>query len=151
MASADFLRLTVFDYAGLFLCISARPPEVRHKSFLFYPPNLPPGVTLIFRTLTPLAASSTQTAFLLGSCSSGQDFAIPFFSSHLAMRTLGFTMRLAMSTSATDFHRLDLCHTRHTRAGACSRRKVRIIADITAGASPSPTRRAVFRSICYPC
>jgi len=28
---------------------------------------------------------------------------------------LGFAMRLAMSTSALDFHQLDLCHTRHTK------------------------------------
>jgi len=31
------------------------------------------------------------------------------------VRTLGFTIRLAMSTSVSDFHRLDLCHARHTQ------------------------------------
>lgn len=39
----------------------------------------------------------------------------PSFSSYLTIRTLGFTTRLAMSTSATVFHRLDLCHPRHTK------------------------------------
>jgi len=78
MTSADFLRLTVFDYAGLFRCISARPPEVRHKSFLFYPPDLLHKVTLIFWALTCCVALPSHTASVSDSCSSGQDFATPF-------------------------------------------------------------------------
>ena len=38
------------------------------------------------------------------------------------MRTLGAAMRLAMSTSAPDFHRLDLCHARHTRKKRLARK-----------------------------
>jgi len=89
---------------------SARSPEVSHISFLFYPSGLPPKVTLIFWASTYLAALPLLTALLPASCSSGQDFAIPFFSLRLTAHTLGIAMRLAMSTSATDFHRLDIWH-----------------------------------------
>ena len=89
MASADFLRLTFFNY-GL-SAVSARPPEVRHHSFLFNLPDLLHGVTLIFWTLACVAALSVRTALVSGSCSSGQDFAIPFLQlthhyAHLGVR-----------------------------------------------------------------
>ena len=69
---------------------SAKPPEVRHLTFLFSPPNLLHKVTHIFWTLACLVALSTYTALISGFCSSGQDFVPHFLQFHLTMDSLCF-------------------------------------------------------------
>jgi hypothetical protein len=75
MLSADFLQFVVTMPCRT----PVRPPEVRHKSFLFNLPDLPHGVTLIFWILACLVALSVRTALVSGFCSSGQDFVSPCF------------------------------------------------------------------------
>ena len=94
---------------------SARPPEVRHLTFLFYSLNLLHKVTHIFWTLACLVALSAYTALILSSCSSSQDFATHFLHFHLTMDSLCFTNGWLICTPITDFHRQVKCHARHTK------------------------------------
>ena len=63
---------------------SARPPEVRHLTFLVYSLNLLHKITHIFWTSACWVALSSYTALILSSCSSSHDFATHFlhFSPH---------------------------------------------------------------------
>ena len=113
MTSADFLRQTFFDRKKTFS--SARPPEVRHLTFLFYSLNLLHKVTHIFWTLACLVALSAYTALILSSCSSSQDFATHFLHFHLTMDSLCFTNGWLICTPITDFHRQVKHHARRTK------------------------------------
>ena len=111
MTSADFLRLTVFDYA---IYVSARPPGVRLLTFLFYSPNLLHKVTHIFWTLACFGASSAYAALILGFCSSSQVFVPRFLHFHLTMDSLRFPNGWLICTPIADSHRQVKRHARHT-------------------------------------
>ena len=113
MTSADFLRQTFFDRKKTFS--SARPPEVRHLTFLFYSLNLLHKVTHIFWTLACLVALSAYTALILSSYSSSQDFVTHFLHFHLTMDSLCFTNGWLICTPITDFHRQVKHHARRTK------------------------------------
>ena len=117
MTSADFLRQTFFDRKKNFSF--ARPPEVRHLTFLFYSLNLLHKVTHIFWTLACNVALSAYTALILSSCSSSQDFATHFLHFHLTVDSLCFTNGWLICTPITDFHRQVKCHARRTKITAC--------------------------------
>ena len=114
MTSADFLRQTFFDRKNFFFS-SARPPEVRHLTFLFYSLNLLHKVTHIFWTLACWVALSAYAALILSSYSSSQDFATHFLHFHLTMDSLCFANGWLICTPITDFHRQAKCHARHTQ------------------------------------
>lgn len=94
---------------------SARPPEVRHLTFLFYSLNLLHKVTHIFWTLACWVALSAYAALILSSYSSSQDFATHFLHFHLTMDSLCFANGWLICTPITDFHRQAKCHARHTQ------------------------------------
>jgi len=87
-----------------------RPHRVSRLIFLFYSLNLLHKVTHIFWALTCVVASPSYTALVLSFYSSSQDFDTHFLHFHLTMDSLYFSMRLAICTSATDFHRLTKQH-----------------------------------------
>ena len=70
-------RLTSHGSLLLRVAPSVRPHGISLQSFLVYLPNLHIRVTIAFWTLRLLARSSAVCASVLGSCSSGYDFAIP--------------------------------------------------------------------------
>lgn len=106
MTSADFLQLTFFDYEKKKLSISARPHRISRLTFLFYSLNLLHKITYIFWALTCHVVLPSYTALVSSFCSSSQDFDTHFLHFHLTMDSLCFSMRLAIYTPATDFHRL---------------------------------------------
>ena len=83
-----------------------RPHRVSLLTFLIYSLNLLHKVTYIFWALTCYVVLPSYTALVLSFCSSSHDFDTHFLHFHLTMVSLCFSMRLAIYTSATDFHRL---------------------------------------------
>ena len=87
-----------------------RPHRVSRLIFLFYSLNLLHKVTHIFWALTWYVVLPSYTALVLSFYPSSQDFDTHFLHFHLTMDSLCFSMRLAICTSATDFHRLTKRH-----------------------------------------
>jgi hypothetical protein len=87
-----------------------RPHRVSHLIFLFYSLNLLPRITHILWVLVCVVTLPSYPALVLSFCSSSQDFDTHFLHFHLTMDSLCFSMRLAICTSATDFHRLTKRH-----------------------------------------
>ena len=97
-----------------------RPHRVSRLIFLFYSLNLLHKVTHIFWALTWLVVLPAYTALILSFYSSSQDFDTHFLHFHLTMDSLCFSMRLAICTSATDFHRLTKRHACRTTKNSWS-------------------------------
>ena len=87
MASADFSWFVVTSAVP-----SMRPHGISRHSFLVYLPNLRIRVMSAFWTSQLSACLSAVCALVLGSCSSGYDFAIPSSRPHLTMQTLGVAL-----------------------------------------------------------
>ena len=118
LTSCDKPFLTVFRpmYFSSFPNYSTftRPHRVSHLIFLFYSLNLLHKITHILWVLACIVALPSYSALVLSSCSSSQDFDTHFLHFHLTVDSLCFSMRLAIWTSATDFHRLTKWHACHT-------------------------------------
>ncbi len=95
--------------------MSTRPHRVSHLTFLIYSLDLLHKVTHIFGALTCLVALPSYTALVSSFYTSSHDFDTHFLHFHLTMDILCFSMRLAISTSTTDFHRLAKWHACRTK------------------------------------
>ena len=87
MASADFSWFVVTTAVP-----STRPHGISRHSFLVYLPNLHIRVTVAFWTSWLVVHLSAACALVLGSCSSGYDFAIPSSRPSLTTWTLGVAL-----------------------------------------------------------
>ena len=132
MTCADFLRLTVFDYAGPFHLHIRKTSRGKPCLFPLLPAQSTPwgyahtsGFSLP-SSLTHPDSLVIEFVFLRSR------FCYPFLqlTPHDAHLGIHYTV-LAMSTSATDFHRLDIWHTRHTRDGHPRPSENTLIAHIT--------------------